>query len=188
MTPLFTYTLQSWKRKKNKKIEKKIKFIENRRERKRIRKYYMCVQILVGVRVHVFSDQYSQDKAYTFIVKMRSIEGYVRRYQLRCGLDGQVAKLRLSTWEFLWSWNWSDVACNTVEVIMAVVLKKRRVSPVFKPLSQIISDALLEGKRRINLGSWYTVGYQVLLYNSWLKLLPRKLKSRLSGPFKIKKS
>ena len=143
---------------------------------------------LLGVRVHVSSDRYSQDKACTFIVEMRSIEGYVRRYLVRCGLDGQVAKLRLSTWECLWSWNWSDVACNTVEV-MAVVLKKKRVSSVLKPLSQIISDALLEGKRRISLGSWYTIGYQVLLYNSWLKLLPipRKLKSRLSGPFKIKK-
>ncbi|KAF3574700.1 hypothetical protein F2Q69_00059135 [Brassica cretica] len=31
---------------------------------------------------------------------MRSVEGYVRWCLVSCGLDGQVAKLRLSTWKF----------------------------------------------------------------------------------------
>ncbi|KAF3519603.1 hypothetical protein DY000_02060088 [Brassica cretica] len=52
----------------------------------------MCVKIPSRVRVHVFSNRYSQDKAYTFTAKMRSVEGYVRRYLVRCRLDGQVAK------------------------------------------------------------------------------------------------
>ena len=38
-----------------------------RRERKIIREDYLCVQILVGVRVQVSFDRYSQDLAYTFI-------------------------------------------------------------------------------------------------------------------------
>ena len=45
-------------------IKKKV-----RRERERIRENHSCVQILVGVKVHVSFDRYSQDLAYTFICK-----------------------------------------------------------------------------------------------------------------------
>ena len=55
----------------------------------------MCVPKPAAVRVHVFTDRYSQDKANTIILEMRSVYWYVRWCLLKCGLDGQVAHLRL---------------------------------------------------------------------------------------------
>ena len=62
---------------------------------KGIRKDCMCVPKPTGVRVHVFSDRYSEDKPYTIILEMRSVYWYIRWCLARCGLDGQVAHLRL---------------------------------------------------------------------------------------------
>ena len=42
------------------------RFKEERKERKRIRKYYMCVQILDGIIIYVFFED-SKDLAYIFI-------------------------------------------------------------------------------------------------------------------------
>ena len=55
----------------------------------------MCVPKPAAVRFHVFTDRYSKDKAYTIILEMRSVYWYVRWCLLKCGLDGQVAHLRL---------------------------------------------------------------------------------------------
>ena len=85
MTPLVTYTCQIKKSKRRIKqtvavslfIEKEIQRREKREGKNQ-------------GRLHVCSDT---------CWEIRSVEGYVRRYQLSCGLDGLVAKLRSSTWK-----------------------------------------------------------------------------------------
>ena len=90
MTQLWAYTLPNKKKNIDKKMNRmdcsSVMVLRNKKKIQRKEKREGKNQ----GRLHVCSDT---------CWEIRSVEGYVRRYQLSCGLDGLVAKLRSSTWK-----------------------------------------------------------------------------------------
>ena len=108
---------------------------------------------------HGFSDKYSQDKAYTFVSEMRSVEGYVRWCLVSCGLDGQVAKLRLSTWKYVLMLVQIWCGLQYCKGDGGVLKSWQR----FQTSSIGSFYILLEGKQMISLGELIYLGFYHLL-------------------------